>query len=63
MPNRPFLLIALSGRDLLLKRLMGGILRGMEGASELRRRAGCAVELDELLSVFSVGMLGRARTG
>ncbi len=43
----------------LLKRLMGGILRGMEGASELRRRAGCAVELDELLSVFSAGMLGR----
>ena len=42
----------------LLNRLMGGILRGMEGASELRRRAGCAVELDELLSVFSVGMLG-----
>ncbi|MBR1671469.1 MAG: tRNA-dihydrouridine synthase family protein [Fretibacterium sp.] len=38
----------------LLKRLMGGILRGMEGASELRRRAGCAVALDELLGVFSL---------
>ncbi len=44
----------------LLKRLMGGILWGMEGASELRRRAGCALELDELLSVFSAGMLGRS---
>ena len=37
----------------ILKRLMGGILRGMEGAAELRRRAGQAVTLDDILRVFS----------
>ena len=37
----------------LLKRLMGGVLRGMDGAAELRRRAGMAVTLEEILSVFS----------
>ena len=37
----------------LLKRLMGGILRGMDGAAELRRRAGQAVTLEGILGVFS----------
>ena len=40
----------------LLKRLMGGMLRGMSGAAELRRRAGCASDLDALLEVFRAGM-------
>lgn len=40
----------------LLKRLMGGILKGMNGAAELRRRAGCATDLEELLEVFRLGM-------
>ncbi len=40
----------------LIKRLMGGMLKGMEGAAELRRRAGCATELDALLEVFRVGL-------
>ena len=33
----------------LLKRLMGGVFKGMPGASELRRRAGSATGLEELL--------------
>ncbi|MCR5346225.1 MAG: tRNA-dihydrouridine synthase [Fretibacterium sp.] len=40
----------------LLKRLMGGVLRGMPGAAELRRRAGTAVELAEVLRVFSTAL-------
>ena len=40
----------------LIKRLMGGMLKGMEGAAELRRRAGCAADLDSLLEVFRMGM-------
>ena len=37
----------------LLKRLMGGVLRGMPGASALRRRAGGATGLEELLAVLA----------
>ena len=37
----------------LLKRLMGGVLHGMAGAAELRRRAGMSTKLREILSVFS----------
>ncbi len=37
---------------LTLKRLMTGMLRGLNGAAELRRRAGCAVSLAELFNVF-----------
>lgn len=40
----------------LVKRLMGGMLKGVDGAAELRRRAGCATDLETLLAVFRAGM-------
>ena len=39
----------------LLKRLMGGVLKGMPGAAELRRRIGCATKLEELLAALCGG--------
>jgi tRNA-dihydrouridine synthase len=36
----------------LLKRLLAGALRGMKNAAELRRRAGLATDLDELLNIL-----------
>ena len=40
----------------LIKRLMGGTLRGMDGAAELRRRAGCARDWDTLLEILRAGI-------
>lgn len=40
----------------LLKRLMGGMLKGIHGAADLRRRAGSAIDLDELLGCFAEGI-------
>ena len=40
----------------LLKRLMGGVLKGTAGSAELRRRAGISGRLDEILEVFREGM-------
>ena len=40
----------------LLKRLIGGMLKEMSGAAKLRHRAGCASDLDALLEVFRAGM-------
>ena len=48
---------------ILLKRLMGGVLRGTSGAAELRRQAGCSSSIEEILAVFRKGMEGRAPTG
>lgn len=36
----------------LMKRMMGGVLRGMDGAAELRQRAGSSRKLDEILDIF-----------
>lgn len=36
----------------LMKRMMGGVLRGMDGAAELRQRAGSSRKLDEILEIF-----------
>ena len=40
---------------LMLKHLTFGLLKAVNGAAELRRRAGCAKTLDELLDVFKEG--------
>ncbi|NLL36134.1 MAG: tRNA-dihydrouridine synthase family protein [Fretibacterium sp.] len=42
---------------LMLKHLTFGLLRGINGAAELRCRAGCSKTLEELLKVFQVGAL------
>lgn len=48
----------------VLKRFMGGVFKGMPGSSELRRRAGCAVSLREILDAFSLrNPMGAAETG
>ncbi len=39
----------------LLKRLMAGMLKGVNGAAELRRRAGSTTDLDELLRFIGEG--------
>ncbi|MBQ7264090.1 MAG: hypothetical protein IJR14_10295, partial [Synergistaceae bacterium] len=36
----------------LTKRIMGGLLKGMAGAAELRCRAGSARDLDELMGIL-----------
>jgi hypothetical protein len=40
----------------LLKRLMAGMFKGVSGAGELRRRAGSATHLDELLRLLADGI-------
>ncbi|MDR2522201.1 MAG: tRNA-dihydrouridine synthase family protein [Synergistaceae bacterium] len=40
----------------LLKRLTAGALKGMRGSGELRRRAGSATDLDELLQNLGAGL-------
>ena len=40
----------------LLKRLMAGMLKGVPGAAELRRRAGSTTDLDELLRFVGEGI-------
>ncbi len=37
----------------LIKRMAGGLLKGVTGAAELRRRAGCSNNLNELLNIFA----------
>ena len=37
----------------LIKRMAAGLLKGMAGAAELRRRAGCSTNLNELLNIFA----------
>ncbi|MDR1379518.1 MAG: tRNA-dihydrouridine synthase family protein [Synergistaceae bacterium] len=46
----------LSATLVLLKRLMAGMFKGVPGAAELRRRAGSATRLDELLSFLAEGV-------
>ena len=43
---------------ILLKRLMGGVLRGVSGAAELRHQAGCSGSVEEILAVFRRGTGG-----
>ncbi|MDR2136741.1 MAG: tRNA-dihydrouridine synthase family protein [Synergistaceae bacterium] len=45
----------LSATLVLLKRLMGGMFKGVPGVAELRRRAGSATDVDELLRFFAEG--------
>jgi tRNA-dihydrouridine synthase len=46
----------LSATLVLLKRLMAGMFKGVPGAGELRRRAGSATHLDELLRLLADGI-------
>ncbi|MDR1733061.1 MAG: tRNA-dihydrouridine synthase family protein [Synergistaceae bacterium] len=46
----------------LLKRLAGGTLRGIPGASELRRRLGAAREVEELLEILQRSIVAETLT-
>ena len=48
---------------ILLKRLMGGVLRGISGAAELRHQAGCSGSVEEILAVFRKGTEGSDPAG
>jgi tRNA-dihydrouridine synthase len=44
----------------LLKRLMGGMFKGVPGVAELRRRAGSSTDVDEVLRFFAEGVGGQS---